>query len=582
MRRKWMLLITAIVLSLCLVFAACGGNQSTSQGEQGSQGGEQSDQGSSSQGNQGDQENQGGGSQGGSQGSQGNQGGSSQGGNQGSQGGSSQGGNQGGGSSQGEQDHEDDKHTYFTVTFDSEGGSEVASVRVMEGNPVPVPVTPTRENFDFDGWYRSADEGSALWDFERDRVNSDLTLYAHWTEKAETQEGTETLTYETNSEGAIVTGDEGQAANIVIPEVHEGRPVVGIADSAFAYSRRTSDILSVTIPDSVKTIGKNAFHNQDALVEVEIGTESELESIGNNAFSGNSALKSIYLPAGLTALGDDVFNNCGGLDSITVASENARYSGEGDCLIDLTTHTLLRGSNHSVIPETVQTIGVAAFREATLKTLEIPTSVTAIEKYAIQNSAIEKVVYEGTTQAWDSVVKSPYWNMGKKDVKIVCSDTVETSHVLVAYFSCTGNTEKIAEYIAEATGGTLYEITPEQPYTAQDLNYNQSGSRANEEQNDPNARPAIQGSVDNMSQYDVVYLGYPIWWGKAPKIIDTFLESYDFSGKTIIPFCTSGSSGIAASIPDIQALASDATWMDGKRFSGSAKQSEVESWVEGL
>ncbi len=478
--------------------------------------------------------------------------------------------------------HHDDG-TYYTVTFDSQGGSAVESQTVREGNPAAAPTSPTRENFDFGGWYKSAGENAARWDFSTDRVNENLTLYARWTAKQEPPVPSETLTFEKNAagEGYLVTGDEGQAANIVIPAEHDGAPVVGIADSAFAYSRHKSDILSVTIPDSVTEIGKNAFHNQDALVTVNIGTDSELQKIGNNAFSGNGALGSIYLPAGFTTLGDDVFNNCGGLNTITVAAGNTHYSGAGNCLTDLTTHTLIRGSNQSVIPETVQTIGVAAFRRATMTTLTIPKSVASIEKYAISDSAITKVVYEGTSAEWETLMaaSSKYWNMGNKDAEIVCSDT-QTSHILVAYFSATGNTEGVAEKIATLTGGERYEIVPAVPYTAADLDYG-SSCRANDEQNDPHARPPISGSV-TVDGYDTIYLGYPIWWGKAPKIIYTFLESQSFAGKTIVPFCTSGSSGIEASLPDLKAIASGATWLAGKRFSAGASQTDVRAWLDRL
>ncbi len=396
---------------------------------------------------------------------------------------------------------------------------------------------------------------------------------------------TDTLTFERDEagEGYIVTGDKGEAANIVIPAAHESLPVVGIADSAFAYSKHTSDILSVVIPDSVVEIGKNAFHNQDALVSVKIGTDSQLQKIGNNAFSGNSSLQSIYLPAGFSELGDDVFNNCGGLNSITVAAGNTHYSGAGNCLIDLTTHTLLRGSNQSVIPEAVTKIGVAAFRRATMTTLTIPTSVTFIDKYAISDSAITKVVYKGTSTEWENVVaaSSPYWNMGNENVEIVCSDAKDPSHILVAYFSCTNHTEGIAEKIAAVTGGTLYEIVPQEPYTAADLDYG-TDCRANREQSNPSSRPQIEGSISDMGTFDVVFLGYPIWWGEAPKIIYTFLESYDFSGKTIIPFCTSGSSPIGSSATNLHSLAEGATWLEGARFSSGASQNAVGEWVDSL
>ena len=162
------------------------------------------------------------------------------------------------------------------------------------------------------------------------------------------------------------------------------------------------------------------------------------------------------------------------------------------------------------------------------------------------------------------------------------SDPVESGKVLIAYFSATNNTENIANHLKSILDADLYEITPETPYTSADLNYSDSSTRATVEQNNPNARPTISGSVDNMGQYDVIFLGYPIWWGQAPKIISTFLESYDLSGKTIVPFCTSGSSGIGSSATNLHALANSAVWLDGNRFSGSASRSDVETWINGL
>lgn len=153
---------------------------------------------------------------------------------------------------------------------------------------------------------------------------------------------------------------------------------------------------------------------------------------------------------------------------------------------------------------------------------------------------------------------------------------------LVVYFSCTNTTKGVAEHIASVTESGMYRIEPEEPYTSADLDYNNSSSRANREQNDPSARPAIAGSLENLSDYDIVFLGYPIWWGKAPKIIFTFLESYDFAGKTIVPFCTSHSSGIGSSDTDLHALAAQATWMQGRRFGGNASESDVRDWIESL
>ncbi len=153
--------------------------------------------------------------------------------------------------------------------------------------------------------------------------------------------------------------------------------------------------------------------------------------------------------------------------------------------------------------------------------------------------------------------------------------------ILIAYFSATNNTENIANHLDDILDADLYEIVPEIPYTSDDLNYN-GDCRANREQNDDTARPAISGSVDNMEQYDVIFLGYPIWWGQAPKIMYTFAEAYDLSGKTIVPFCTSGSSGIGSSATNLAAVTDGATWLSGNRFSGNASQSTVENWVDSL
>lgn len=158
----------------------------------------------------------------------------------------------------------------------------------------------------------------------------------------------------------------------------------------------------------------------------------------------------------------------------------------------------------------------------------------------------------------------------------------QKSNVLVAYFSATHTTEGVAKTLADVTGADLYEITPEEPYTDADLDYNDNNSRTTKEMNDPSARPAIAGSVENMDQYDIVFIGYPIWWGDAPRIMSTFVESYDLSGKTIVPFCTSASSSIGSSADNLAALTSGANWLDGQRFSGGASADDISSWVNGL
>lgn len=159
---------------------------------------------------------------------------------------------------------------------------------------------------------------------------------------------------------------------------------------------------------------------------------------------------------------------------------------------------------------------------------------------------------------------------------------VQESKVLVAYFSATNTTEGVAERIANGLNADIYEIVPETPYTDADLNYNDNNSRTTIEMNDPDARPAISGSVEDMERYDIVFIGYPIWWGEAPRIVSTFMESYDFSSKTIVPFCTSGGSGMGSSAENLEQLTSGAEWLSGRRLNGDDSQDTVMEWVNDL
>lgn len=157
------------------------------------------------------------------------------------------------------------------------------------------------------------------------------------------------------------------------------------------------------------------------------------------------------------------------------------------------------------------------------------------------------------------------------------------SNILVAYFSATGVTKKAAESLAAAENADLYEIIPAQPYTAADLDWNDKTSRSTLEMNDPGCRPAIANAVENMAQYDTVFLGFPIWWGREPSIVDTFLESYDFSGRMIIPFCTSGGSGIGFTgdrINDL--LGRKAKVSQGRRIGGEVSAADLKTWADGL
>ena len=154
------------------------------------------------------------------------------------------------------------------------------------------------------------------------------------------------------------------------------------------------------------------------------------------------------------------------------------------------------------------------------------------------------------------------------------------SKKLVAYFSASGVTAKVASKLASATGADLFEIVPEQKYTSADLNYMNKNSRSTIEMNDPSCRPAIASKCNNMADYDTVFVGFPVWWYREPSIIDTFMESYDFAGKTIVPFCTSGGSGLGPAGTNMLALAPGAKLGDGKRFSSGVSEGELGAWAE--
>ena len=153
--------------------------------------------------------------------------------------------------------------------------------------------------------------------------------------------------------------------------------------------------------------------------------------------------------------------------------------------------------------------------------------------------------------------------------------------VLVVVFSATGTTKAVAERIAEYTGGDLYEIKAAQEYTSADLNWNDSNSRTTKEQNDKNARPAI-GSADlSLDGYKTIFIGYPIWWGEEPRILDTFVEKYNFDGITCVPFCTSGGSGVGRSDKNLADHAGSGNWISGKLLN-SVSDSDLHSWIDSV
>jgi flavodoxin len=153
----------------------------------------------------------------------------------------------------------------------------------------------------------------------------------------------------------------------------------------------------------------------------------------------------------------------------------------------------------------------------------------------------------------------------------------------VAFFSATGTTQRIADLIAEQAGPDLYRITPVRPYTSADLDWQNPRSRSSLENADPASRPPLSGAAFDMAQYGIVFLGYPIWWGQAPKAVLTFLESHDLGGRTLVPFCTSGSSPVGTSDTDLHTLADGSTrWLPAIRFPGGASARSVKVWLDGL
>ena len=154
------------------------------------------------------------------------------------------------------------------------------------------------------------------------------------------------------------------------------------------------------------------------------------------------------------------------------------------------------------------------------------------------------------------------------------------SKTLVAYFSASGVTKRVAENLAKVTGADLFEIVPEQIYTNADLNWQDKQSRSSVEMDDRSSRPVISSKVENISQYSHVFVGFPVWWYREPSIIDTFMESYDWAGITVIPFCTSGGSGLGEAGKNMQSLGKGARMIEGRRLPGNASEAELKAWAD--
>lgn len=164
------------------------------------------------------------------------------------------------------------------------------------------------------------------------------------------------------------------------------------------------------------------------------------------------------------------------------------------------------------------------------------------------------------------------------------NDTQIEGGTLVVYFSATGNTEQAAQYIAEITGGDLFELEPAEPYTSADLNYGNDDSRVSREHDDESLRDVelVSATVENWDSYDTVFVGYPIWWGIAAWPVDTFIKANDFTGKTVVPFCTSASSGVGESAELLADMAGTGNWLDGTRFRSNVSEDDIQEWIDGL
>lgn len=331
---------------------------------------------------------------------------------------------------------------------------------------------------------------------------------------------------------------------------------------------------------------------------VDYCVENELMSgTGDTVFSPATAMSRsmlatvLYRSEGSPAVtGSAVFSDVAAgswySDAVSWTSQNEIVSGYGNGLF---------GTNDPVTREQIATIlWRSEGSPAPVGTAGAFADQSSISAYAV--SAVTWARENGIINGKNGNLFDPRGNATRAEVATILMNYTQSgpaptpeptpngeTSVLIAYFSNTGNTQTVAEHLDSILDADLYEIVPEVPYTSADLNYNDSSSRVSLEHADAATRPAISGSVENMEDYNVIFLGYPIWWGDAPSIISTFLESYDFSGKTIVPFCTSSSSGLGSSATNLHSLSSNSTiWLEGIRFGGNASQAAVESWVEGL
>ena len=209
----------------------------------------------------------------------------------------------------------------------------------------------------------------------------------------------------------------------------------------------------------------------------------------------------------------------------------------------------------------------------TVRTIQAESSKKVETTDHTDEEAQQVVTSEAASNTYDETVEDTSSEEAKDS---------DENGVLVVYFSATGTTKDVAEKIAGITSADTYEIKAAEEYSDADLNWNDSNSRSTKEQNDSSVRPEIGSETVSLDGYTTIYIGYPIWWGEEPRIMDTFAESYSFDGITMIPFCTSSSSGIGRSGQNLADKAGSGTWLDGKRFGAGASEDEIKSWIEGL
>ena len=208
---------------------------------------------------------------------------------------------------------------------------------------------------------------------------------------------------------------------------------------------------------------------------------------------------------------------------------------------------------------------------------ETTVAETVVEATKKQEEATTGAVEQTTEQVKETAAENVNEKVNTDDVNE--DGEMPTNEILVAYFSATGTTKKVAEKIAELTGADLYEIVPANPYSDADLNWHDNNSRTTKEMDDPNVRPEIGSSDISLDQYKTIYLGYPIWWGDAPRIMATFVEKYNFDGKKVIPFCTSGGSGIGRSGSNLGTLAGSGSFANGERLNSSADTNNIQNFI---